>query len=173
MPVSPYGSTKLAAEHLCRLYAETFAIPAVCLRYFTVYGPRQRPDMAFHRLCTALLDGSEFELYGDGAQTRDFTYVADIVRANLVAASSAAEHAGRVFNIGGGHRVTLNTVIQLLESMTSRRLNLKALRRQAGDARHTYADCSAAEAALGFKPQWKLKDGLHAQLASLREGVAV
>jgi UDP-glucose 4-epimerase len=171
MPVSPYGTTKLAAEHLCRLYAETFGIPAVCLRYFTVYGPRQRPDMAFHKLCTALLDGSVFELYGDGNQTRDFTYVADIVRANLVAAASAANHAGRVFNIGGGNRVTLNAVIQLLESITGRHLNRKAAARQAGDARHTYADCSAAEASLGFKPQWKLEAGLEAQLASLREVV--
>jgi UDP-glucose 4-epimerase len=171
MPVSPYGTTKLAAEHLCRLYAESFGIPAVCLRYFTVYGPRQRPDMAFHKLCTALLDGSEFELYGDGEQTRDFTYVADIVRANLIAAWSAAQHAGRVFNIGGGNRITLNAVIHLLETMTGRRVTLKAARRQAGDARHTYADCSAVEKALGFRPEWALEAGLDAQLASLREGV--
>ena len=171
MPVSPYGTTKLAAEHLCRLYGETFGIPTVSLRYFTVYGPRQRPDMAFHKLCSALLNGSEFELYGDGDQTRDFTYVADIVRANLIAASSAKENAGRVFNIGGGNRVTLNAVIHLLEGMAGRRLKLKATPRQAGDARHTYADCSAAEAALGFRPEWKLEAGLDAQLASLRERV--
>jgi UDP-glucose 4-epimerase len=171
MPVSPYGTTKLAAEHLCRLYAESFGIPAVSLRYFTVYGPRQRPDMAFHKLCTALLDGTEFELYGDGDQTRDFTFVADIVRANLLAASSAAQHAGRVFNIGGGNRVTLNAAIELLEAMTGRRLKLNAAPRQAGDARHTYADCSAIESALGFTPEWKLEAGLDAQLTSLRERV--
>lgn len=172
MPVSPYGTTKLAAEQLCRLYAESFGIPTVCLRYFTVYGPRQRPDMAFHKLLTALLDGSEFELYGDGNQTRDFTYVADIVRANLIAGSSAAKDAGSVFNIGGGNRVTLNAVIHLLEAMTGRRLRVKAAPRQAGDARHTFADCSAVEAVLGFRPEWKLEAGLHAQLAFLREGVA-
>jgi UDP-glucose 4-epimerase len=173
MPVSPYGTTKLAAEHLCRLYAETFGIPTVSLRYFTVYGPRQRPDMAFHKLCSALLDGSEFELYGDGDQTRDFTYVADVVRANLIAASSAKQNAGRVFNIGGGNRVTLNAVIRLLERMAGQRLKLTAAPRQAGDARHTYADCSAAEADLGFRPEWKLEAGLGAQLASLRERVPV
>jgi UDP-glucose 4-epimerase len=171
MPVSPYGTTKLAAEHLCRLYAEGFGVPAVSLRYFTVYGPRQRPDMAFHKLCTALLDGSEFELYGDGDQTRDFTFVADIVRANLLAASSAAQNAGRVFNVGGGNRVTLNAVIRKLETMTGRRLKLKAAPRQAGDARHTFADCSAIESALGFTPDWKLEAGLDAQLTALRERV--
>ncbi len=171
MPVSPYGTTKLAAEHLCRLYAQTFGIPIVSLRYFTVYGPRQRPDMAFHKLCSALLDGSEFKLYGDGDQTRDFTYVADIVRANLLAASSAATHAGRVFNIGGGNRVTLNAVIQLLQGLTGRRVKVKATARQAGDARHTFADCSAAEASLGFRPEWKLEAGLEAQLASMGEVV--
>jgi UDP-glucose 4-epimerase len=171
MPVSPYGTTKLAAEHLCRLYAEAFGIPTVSLRYFTVYGPRQRPDMAFHKLCRALLDGSEFEVYGDGDQTRDFTYVADIVRANLVAAGSAAQNAGRVFNIGGGHRVTLNAVIHVLETMTGRRLKRKAAPRQVGDARDTYADCSAVDTALGFRPEWELEAGLDAQLASLRERV--
>ena len=170
-PVSPYGTTKLAAEHLCRLYAQTFGIPAVSLRYFTVYGPRQRPDMAFHKICSALLDGSEFEIFGGGEQTRDFTYVADIVRANLLAASSAAQNAGRVFNIGGGNRVTLNAVIHLLETLTGRRLKRTVTPQQAGDARHTYADCSAAEAALGFRPEWQLEAGLVAQLASIQERV--
>ena len=170
-PVSPYGVTKLAAEHLCELYRMNFGIPTVSLRLFTVYGPRQRPDMAFARLVEAATRERSFELFGDGSQTRDFTYVADIVRANLLAASSAAQNAGRVFNIGGGNRVTLNAVIHLLETLTGRRLKKTVTPQQAGDARHTYADCSAAEAALGFRPEWQLEAGLVAQLASIQERV--
>jgi len=119
-PISPYGVTKLAAEHLCSLYTR-LGVPAVSLRYFTVYGPRQRPDMAFHRFIRAVLEGREIEIHGDGEQTRDFTYVMDIVDANLSAAAAPAERVvGRVYNLGGGSRVTVNEVIAIVEGAAGR-----------------------------------------------------
>ncbi len=115
-PVSPYGVTKLAAEHLCHLYHVNYGIPTVALRYFTVYGPRQRPDMAFHRFARAALTGTPIQLFGDGEQTRDFTYVDDIVSATRAAGDRG--RAGRVYNIGGGSRVSMNEVIATIERIT-------------------------------------------------------
>jgi UDP-glucose 4-epimerase len=172
-PVSPYGVTKLAAEHLCLVYARNFHIPTVALRYFSVYGPRQRPDMAFHKLITALLDGKEFSVYGDGEQTRDFTYVADAVEANLLAAAAPLGRPSAVFNIGGGSRTTLNRVIQTLEGITGKTLHRVQQPAQLGDANDTYADSSAARRELGFRPGWSLSDGLAAQVRSMQEAMAV
>jgi len=170
-PVSPYGVTKLAAEHLCRVYGRNFKIPVVSLRYFSVYGPRQRPDMAFHKLITALIGGQEFEVYGDGEQTRDFTYVADVIQANLLAAGFAARGETGVFNIGGGSRVTLNQVIRQLEEITGQPARTVRRSAQAGDARDTYADCAAARQELGFKPQWTLQAGLESHVTSLQQAM--
>ncbi len=156
-PISPYGVTKLAAEHLCTLYHINYGLPTVCLRYFTVYGPRQRPDMAFHKLIRAMLEEKPFPVYGDGLQTRDFTYVADIVQANIRAIDAPC---GRVFNIGGGSRVTVNEVIATLEELTGKSARLERQNRQAGDVRHTWADTSAARNAFGFVPQVSLREGL-------------
>ena len=164
-PVSPYGVTKLASEHLMSLYAIELGVPTVSLRYFTVFGPRQRPDMAFNRFIRAALKGEEITLYGDGEQSRDFTYVDDIVTANVL----AAEHgrAGDVFNIGGGPHATVNEVLALLESEIGR-LNIKRLERQQGDARHTCADISRARERLGFSPKVALRDGLCAEISWLK-----
>ena len=160
-PLSPYGVTKLAGEHLGHLYFANHGVPAVSLRYFTVYGPRQRPDMAFQRFLTAARDGSSITVYGDGEQTRDFTFVSDIVAANLAAATQG--HPGSVYNIGGGSRVTLNHVLGLIQSVTGRRVTIRREPEQKGDMRHTYADTSAARRDLDFTPRVTLENGLDQQ----------
>jgi UDP-glucose 4-epimerase len=162
-PVSPYGVTKLAAEHLATLYAE-LGVPTVSLRYFTVYGPRQRPDMAFNIFLGALLQGQELSVNGDGSQTRDFTFVADAVDANLAAASAPAETVvGRSYNVGGGSRISINDAIRLLEEVTGKEARVRYGSAQPGDARDTAADTSAARADIGFVPKSTLRDGLRAQ----------
>lgn len=157
-PVSPYGVTKLAAEHLCFLYYRNFGIPTVSLRYFTVYGPRQRPDMAFHIFLRALLTGQPIRVFGDGRQTRDYTFVADAVQANVLAAQVGPP--GGVYNIGGGARVTLLDVFTMLERITGRAPDLRFEEAQKGDARHTAADTSRARADLGYQPTVGLEEGL-------------
>jgi len=164
-PVSPYGVTKLAAEHLCHLYAVNFAVPTVSLRYFTVYGPRQRPDMAFHRFITAALTGRPVSLYGDGAQTRDFTFVTDAVTATIAAGDRGLP--GAVYNIGGGSRVSVNDVLALVERVTGRALRVDREPSQKGDMRDTFADTSRARAEIGFAPTVPLAEGLAAEAAWL------
>jgi UDP-glucose 4-epimerase len=165
-PVSPYGVSKLAAEQLCYLYFVNHAVPTVSLRYFTVYGPRQRPDMGFHRFLKAVLRGDPITVYGDGEQTRDFTYVSDIVSATAAAAGRGVP--GRVYNIGGGSRVSLNHVLDLIGAVTGRRLTLVREAAQKGDMRDTYADTTRARADLGFAPEATLADGLRAEYDWLR-----
>jgi nucleoside-diphosphate-sugar epimerase len=162
-PLSPYGVTKLAAEHLCVLYASQHGADTVALRYFSVYGPRQRPDMAFRRFCEAIAAGEPIELYGDGHQTRDFTYVDDVVAATR-AAASAKRGGGRVYNIGGGARVSLNRALELLAGHAGRPLDVRRREREAGDAHDTGADISRARAELGFAPKTRVADGLGAEL---------
>ncbi len=157
-PVSPYGVTKLAAEQLCSLYHVNHGVPTVSLRYFTVYGPRQRPDMAFHRFLRAALAGAPITIFGDGQQTRDFTYVADAVAATLVAADRG--RLGGVYNIGGGSRVSINTVLELVGHCTGRALDVRREAPQKGDMRDTYADTSRARADFGFVPSVPLERGL-------------
>jgi nucleoside-diphosphate-sugar epimerase len=157
-PVSPYGVTKLAAEHLCHLYYVNHGIPAVSLRYFTVYGPRQRPDMAFHRFAKAALVGTPIQLFGDGEQTRDFTYVDDVVAATMAAGDRG--RPGRVYNIGGGSRVSMNDVIQTIEEITGRRLDVRRQPAEKGDMRDTFADTTRAREDFGFQPAWTLVAGL-------------
>jgi UDP-glucose 4-epimerase len=160
-PVSPYGVSKLAAEHLCHLYHVNFGVPAVSLRYFTVYGPRQRPDMGFHRFLRATMLGEPITVYGDGEQTRDFTFVADAVAANVAAATRGI--AGRVYNIGGGSRVSVNDALAMIGRVTGRAPLINLDLAQKGDMRHTLADTSLAQAELGFEPQVGLEDGLTAE----------
>jgi UDP-glucuronate 4-epimerase len=157
-PVSPYGVTKLAAEHLCHLYYVNHAVPTVSLRYFTVYGPRQRPDMGFNRFFSALLDNRPVVQFGDGRQTRDFTFIADIVTAT----ADAAVHGvpGRVYNIGGGSRVSLGDVFEMIARVSGRRLEIAHQPAQKGDMRDTFADTSRARADLGFQPSVDLETGL-------------
>jgi nucleoside-diphosphate-sugar epimerase len=160
-PLSPYGVSKLAAEHLGHLYFANYGIPAVSLRYFTVYGPRQRPDMGFQRFLTAVKEGRPITVYGDGEQTRDFTFVSDIVAANLAAAERGTE--GRVYNIGGGSRVTLNHVLDLVGQVTGKAVTIHREPDQKGDMRHTYADTSLARRDLNFAPAVSLESGLEQQ----------
>lgn len=158
-PVSPYGITKLAGEHLCRLYFQNFGVPVVSLRYFTVYGPRQRPDMAFHLFMKAVLENRPIRIYGDGQQTRDYTFVKDAIAANL-AAASAPDVAGEIFNIGGGSRVVLTDVIDTLEQITGISIQREHIEKARGDARHTAADTSKAARLLDYHPQVPLTEGL-------------
>lgn len=160
-PVSPYGVTKLAAEHLMRLYASEFDVPTVSLRYFTVFGPRQRPDMAFHKFIKAILKGEGIDVYGDGEQSRDFTFIEDIVEANVLAAT--AGKPGQVFNIGGGTNATLKQVLEILQNRLGD-FPVSYQARQAGDARHTSADTSLARTDLGFAPQISLEEGIEREI---------
>lgn len=158
-PASPYGITKLAGEHLCELYYHTFYLPTVCLRYFTVYGARQRPDMAFARFCTAVLRQQPVFLYGDGSATRDFTHVSDIVEANLLAARTSGI-AGQIFNIAGGAQASLRQVLTLLEALTGTSIHTVSTDKQPGDVLHTCADIRKARHLLGYAPRISLRDGL-------------
>lgn len=156
-PVSPYGVTKLAAEHLCELYRTNFGLPTASLRLFTVYGPGQRPDMAFSRLVAAALRGHPFPLYGDGRQTRDFTYVGDVVAALQAAAQSAWTG---VANIGGGSRTSMAEVIRLVGSLAGRPVETMQQPGQPGDVRDTAADTTVAREAFGYAPSVPLAEGL-------------
>src|SRR5260370_4158646 len=156
-PVSPYGVTKLAAEHLAFLYTRNFGIPVVAVRYFTVHGPRQRPDMAFARFMQALAGGEPIEVYGDGEQTREFTYISDAVEGTIKAA--AAEVVGMVFNLGGGSRVTVNKVLATLEEISGLAVRRQSLPAAPGDPRHTGASINMARERLGWEPRVTLRDG--------------
>ena len=160
-PLSPYGVTKLAAEHLCGLYHANYGLQTVSLRYFTVYGPGQRPDMGFHRFLRAAHLGEPITLYGDGEQTRDFTFVDDAVGATIAAGDRG--RPGAVYNIGGGSRVSINQVLELIGRITRRRLDVRREPNQKGDMRDTFADTSRARADLGFSPSKSLETGLSAE----------
>jgi UDP-glucuronate 4-epimerase len=166
-PISPYGVTKLAAEHLCKVYAANWDLSTVMLRYFTVYGPRQRPDMAIHRLIGAALDGRPFPLYGAGGQVRDFTYVGDVVQANL-AAGTGDIAPGTVINISGGASVTMVDLIGLVEELTGSGLDLDHGPPQSGDVERTGANVERAHQLLHWEPQVTLRSGLEAQLEAMK-----
>ncbi|HXW78684.1 MAG TPA: NAD-dependent epimerase/dehydratase family protein [Acidimicrobiales bacterium] len=158
-PHSPYGVTKLAAEHLCNLYADNWGLATVALRYFTVYGPRQRPDMAMARLVEAAVNGGGFPVYGDGNQVRDFTFVGDVVRANIAAATEDVP-PGAVMNISGGASVTLNEVISVVEELSAASVELERLPGQPGDAQRTGGTAERAHKLLGWQPEVSLREGL-------------
>jgi UDP-glucose 4-epimerase len=170
-PVSPYGVTKLSAEQLCYLYFVNHGVPATSVRYFTVYGPRQRPDMAFHRFLRAALEGQPIALYGDGEQTRDFTYVSDAVAATIAAADRGVP--GRVYNVGGGSRVSMNHVLEIMGRVSGRRLDVRHEGNQKGDMRDTYADTTLARADLEFAPRVPLEDGIAREYRWLAETPAL
>ena len=157
-PISPYGATKLAAEHLCYLYWKAFSVPVVSLRFFTVYGPRQRSDMFFHLFLRALLRGDEVPLFDDGEQTRDFTFCQDIIEGIVAAASYPG--SGEVFNLGGGSQISVLKAIELAERITGRKARLKRFDRQKGDVRHTRALLDHARDKLGYVPKIGLEEGL-------------
>lgn len=166
-PVSPYGTTKLAAEHLCQLYYGNHGVHTVCLRYFSVYGPRQRPDMAFTIFSTAALQREPITVFGDGSQTRDFTFVDDVVAATR-AAASAPSAAGSICNIGGGAQVSLLRGLELIEQYVGYSLDIRFTEVQAGDVRATGADTARAREALGFAPLTSFEEGLSAQFEWVR-----
>jgi UDP-glucose 4-epimerase len=157
-PVSPYGVTKLAAEHLCHLYSVNHGLPVVSLRYFTAYGPRQRPDMAFHRFLQAVRDDAPLRVFGDGEQTRDFTFVSDVVAATRAAADCGSP--GGVYNVGGGERVSVNAVLEIVGRVTGARPRLLREAAQKGDMRDTIADTAAARRDLDFRSSVGLEEGL-------------
>jgi UDP-glucose 4-epimerase len=165
-PLSPYGVSKLAAEHLGHLYHVNHGLPFVALRYFTVYGPRQRPDMGFHRFLTAAMDGRPLTRYGDGEQTRDFTFVADAVTGTVAAGTRGVP--GRVYNLGGGARVTVNDVFAMIGRLVGEPIAIDQHPPQKGDMRDTYADTSRAATDLGFAPSVTLEQGLAEEYAWLR-----
>ena len=170
-PVSPYGVTKMAAEQLGYLYHVNYGVPAVAMRYFTVYGPRQRPDMAFNRFIRAAIDNTPITLYGDGEQTRDFTFVADAVAATIAAGERGVP--GRAYNIGGGARVSMNQVLQIVERIAGRPLAINREAAQKGDMRDTYADTSLARRDLGFVPTVSLEEGIKAEYEWLSSSPAL
>ncbi len=157
-PVSPYGVTKLAGENLCYLYCKNYSVPTVSLRYFTVYGPRQRPDMAIHKFVKAIFKGDEITVFGDGSQTRDFTFVDDAVEANILAAES--DSVGAVFNIGGGSRISVNDLIKQMEDNIGNKANVKYIEKQKGDVLDTWADVSKAKEELNWKSKIGISEGL-------------
>lgn len=157
-PVSPYGVTKLAAEQLCLLYFKNFEVPTLSLRFFTVYGPGQRPDMAFHRFFKSIAEGKPIVIFGDGQQTRDFTYVEDIVAACLQAVERG--RLGEAYNIGGGHREKLEDLVPLFEEVCRRPVTVVWEEEQKGDVRHTFADITRARKELLYSPQTDLREGL-------------
>jgi len=160
-PISPYGITKLACEHLAYAYSRGFGADCVSLRYFTVYGPRQRPDMFFRRAVDLLASGGTFELYGSGAQSRSFTYVADAVEATIAAMERAP--AGGVYNVGGGDEASMLEAIALLEGIAGQALDVRRTNPAAGDVARTKADITKIREALGWEPRTSLEDGLRAQ----------
>jgi UDP-glucose 4-epimerase len=160
-PVSPYGVTKLAAEQLCYLYFANYKVPTTSVRYFTVYGPRQRPDMAFHRFIKAALRGDPLTLYGDGEQTRDFTFVTDAVAATIAAGDTGV--TGRAYNVGGGARVSVNQLFEIIGRIHGAPLNIRREPAQKGDMRDTFADSTLARTDLGFAPSVSLDQGIEAE----------
>ncbi|SES41815.1 NAD-dependent epimerase/dehydratase family protein [Salipaludibacillus aurantiacus] len=165
-PFSPYGVTKLSAEHLCHLYYQNYGIPVVSLRYFTVFGPRQRPDMAIHQFIRNTLEEKPITVYGEGKQTRDFTYIKDAVDANMRA--MAFGKSGEAYNIGGGSRIGLMDLITLIESASGKKAKVIHTPAQPGDAAHTWADISKAEKDFGYCPVYSLEKGLYHQTSHIR-----
>jgi nucleoside-diphosphate-sugar epimerase len=166
-PVSPYGVTKLAAEGLCYLYWKNFQVPCVALRYFTVYGPRQRPDMGFYKFLLALLENRPITIFEDGNQTRDFTYIDDIVTGTILAAEKGIE--GRSYNLGGGSRITVNDVLSMLGEISGIPPQIKYAEKQKGDMRHTYASTEQARRDLAYSPSVTLRQGLAEEFKWLKD----
>jgi UDP-glucose 4-epimerase len=165
-PVSPYGVTKLSGEALCLLYRINYGLPVIALRFFTVFGPRQRPDMAFHRFIRAGLDEQPVAVFGNGTQTRDFTFVADIVEACSLAMDYGGESS--VFNVGGGTRIALNTALDIISGILPKGLDVRYEDHAKGDVTHTYADISLAREELGYEPKTTVEEGLALEAEWLR-----
>ncbi|PLT32284.1 NAD-dependent epimerase/dehydratase family protein [Bacillus sp. V5-8f] len=166
-PLSPYGITKLTGEHLCNVYRISYNIPVVTLRFFTVYGPRQRPDMAFHRFIAQVLKGEPLTIYGDGTQSRDFTYISDCVD-GIASVIYRGNLDGQTINIGGKERASINDVIRLIEHLTRKKAKLNYLPKISGEPKHTWADISNARALLGYNPMITLQEGLSKEIEYIK-----
>jgi len=158
-PESPYGATKLASENLGMIYHSNYNLPIICLRYFTVYGPRQRPDMAFTKFLLAAIRNKPLIIFGNGNQTRDFTFIDDIINANILAMSSKI--SGEIINIGGGHVISVNNVLKIIRDRTRKNLEISYLGNQKGDVKHTEASILKAEKILKYKPKTKIEAGIN------------
>lgn len=166
-PLSPYGITKLTGEHLCNVYLKSYHIPIITVRFFTVYGPRQRPDMAFHRFIAQILKGKHITIYGDGTQSRDFTYINDCID-GIYSIVDKEGLIGQTINIGGKERATVNEVISFIEQITGEKANFRFLPRISGEPKHTWADISNAQKLLGYNPKISLREGLAEEIDYIR-----
>jgi len=170
-PISPYGVTKLAAENLCCIYAENYNLPITTLRYFTVYGPRQRPEMAFMQFIKAALTNSKLTVYGDGLQTRDFTYIDDVVKASISCIENNTSH--EILNIGGGLAMSINDILRLIIDISQIELKVLYAHKQKGDVIHTEADISKAMKVINYHPQTKIKEGLTRQVEFVKNNISL
>ncbi|KMY50391.1 NAD-dependent epimerase/dehydratase family protein [Peribacillus loiseleuriae] len=166
-PLSPYGITKLTGEHLCNVYHKSFNIPIVTVRFFTVYGPRQRPDMAFHRFITQIMKGERLSIFGDGTQTRDFTYVTDCVEA-IASIIYKGNVIGETINIGGKERASINEIITIIETLTGKKAMIDYLPKLLGEPTHTWADISKAKKLLSYDPEISLREGITKEIEYIR-----
>ncbi|MCM3440433.1 NAD-dependent epimerase/dehydratase family protein [Metabacillus halosaccharovorans] len=167
-PLSPYGITKLTGEHLCQVYNKSFGVPIVVVRFFTVYGPRQRPDMAFHRFIAQILKEEPLTIYGDGTQSRDFTFISDCVEAT--SAVLYQDHLiGRTINIGGKERASVNEIIKILEQIAGKKAKINYTQKVNGEPKHTWADITLAQTLLNYNPKISLKEGLVKELNYIRK----
>jgi len=157
-PISPYGVSKLAAEHLCYLYWKNYNVPTVSLRYFTVYGPRQRPDMAINKFVKSILTDDKIVVYGTGEQTRDFTYIDDVI--NAIIASAKSDLKGDALNVAGGSIISVNNLIKEIEYVSGRTARVKYIEKQKGDVKNTCADLNKINGLINWKPEIKIHDGL-------------
>jgi len=168
-PVSPYGVTKLASENLTNLYFQNYEIPTISLRYFTVYGPKQRPDMAFTRFFHSIIKDKKLAVFGNGEQTRDFTYVDDVVKATVNAATSNS--VGEILNIGGGSVFSIVQIIEFMKEITGKELEIDFKKEQKGDVKHTSADISKSEKLIDYKPSIDIKYGLTQQYEYIKNNL--
>lgn len=166
-PLSPYGITKLTGEHLCNVYSKVHGIPIVKLRFFTVYGPRQRPDMAFHRFIKQILNGESLTIYGDGTQSRDFTYISDCIQ-GIESLLYKDNVIGNTFNIGGKERATVNEVISIIEMLSGEKASVDYLPKISGEPKHTWADITNAKNVLDYDPKISLQEGLVKEIEYIR-----
>lgn len=157
-PISPYGVSKRTCELYCRTYSSLYGVPITCLRFFTVYGPRQRPDMAIHKFTRLMSEGREIEMYGDGSSKRDYTYIDDIVEGTLSALDKKFDF--EIFNLGNSKSVELRRLISILEEKLGKKANIKRLPEQPGDVSITCADISKAERLLGYRPKTSIEEGI-------------
>jgi UDP-glucuronate 4-epimerase len=167
-PLSPYGVTKLSGEHLCHVFYQNDGLPITILRLFTVYGPRQRPDMAFHRFIKRVLSDEPIQIYGDGTQTRDFTYISDCVEA-IAAVASADGVVGEIINIGGKERASLLTCLTILEESFGHNIKVQFTGSTYGEPKHTWADISKAQTLLKYNPKITLREGLRKEIEDIKD----